>query len=612
MFDLKRMQKKSFFLLLILFYSYTQVVYAQQTTVKKDTSEVYKDLKNYSKKNKFTRLAHKLIFRSPALNKKTLKDVQKKYYKFEGKIIRNINIVTLDPFGYSEVDTTRKPKNWAERAGNKIHVKTNNLTIRNLLLIKKNKPFDSLLVKESERLIRTQRFINRVEFTPQIIRTSGDSIDIEIRVLDSWSLIPKGSISTSRIKFNVTERNILGSGHQFENQFNNRFSDGNTAYNVAYTVPNFKNTFISTKVSYLIDLDKYYGKSIDISRPFYSPVTKWAGGIYFDQQFRKDTLPDANLVFANQNFKYNTKDFWAARSFSIFKGNTERERTTNLITSVRFLHINYLESPVFKYDTDDFYSNENMAFLGIGISSRKFIRDRYIFQNGIIEDVPIGKIFGLTGGYQYKNNKERLYLGAQAAFGNFYKWGFLSANFELGTFFEKSTTKQTSFSFQANYFTTLLTMGKWKVRQFIKPQLIIGLNRANAIGDQLSINDNYGLRGFRIAEYGTKKAMITTQTQFYSPWDLWGFRLNPYFNYSVAMLGNPEKGLLKSTAYSKIGIGLIISNDYLVFSSFQISLSYFPIIPREGSNVFKTNSFETTDFGFQDFELAKPRTLIYK
>ena len=78
------------------------------------------------------------------------------------------------------------------------------------------------------------------------------------------------------------------------------------------------------------------------------------------------------------------------------------------------------------------------------------------------------------------------------------------------------------------------------------------------------------------------------------------------------MMGNPEKGLLENKAYSKIGIGLIINNDFLVFSSFQISLSYYPSIPGNGENIFKTNSFETTDFGFQDFELGKPRTVIFK
>ncbi|HEX9150639.1 MAG TPA: hypothetical protein VF842_01060, partial [Flavobacterium sp.] len=529
--------------------------------------------------------------------------VRKKYLAFEGRTIRNITIITLDPFGFSEIDSTRKPKNWAERSGNRIHIKTNRLAIQNLLLIKKNKPLDSLLVKESERLIRTQRYINRVSITPQLIKNNPDSVDVYIRVLDSWSMIPKGSVSNSRTTFELNERNFLGSGHEFDNQYKNRFSDGKSAYSLAYSIPNIKNTFIKTTLRYHIDLDNYYAKSINIDRPFYSPFAKWAAGIYIDQQFRKDTLQDSNLIYAKQNFKFNSQDVWVGHAFRLFKGNTEGDRTTNLILSGRFLNIKYIESPTVIYDPINFYSGENFFLAGIGVTSRKFVEDKYIFKNGVIEDVPIGKIYGITGGYQYKNNTGRYYLGGRATFGNFYKWGFLSVNFELGSFFYKSKTNQTAISFQANYFTNLIAIGKWKLRQFIKPQFILGINRLNSVGDQLTINEDFGISGFNSAEYGTEKAVLTLQTQAYSPWDLWGFRVNPYFNYSIAALGTAEKGMSDSRAYSKISIGCIINNDFLIFNSFQISLSYYPSIPRVGENVFKTNSFETTDFGFQDFEL---------
>ncbi|MBP6549982.1 MAG: hypothetical protein KA782_01605 [Flavobacterium sp.] len=49
-----------------------------------------------------------------------------------------------------------------------------------------------------------------------------------------------------------------------------------------------------------------------------------------------------------------------------------------------------------------------------------------------------------------------------------------------------------------------------------------------------------------------------------------------------------------------------------IFRTFQISLAYYPMIPGSGNNVLKTNAFETSDFGFQDFGLSKPRTVIYK
>lgn len=606
------MFKKQRLVLLILIACCYQISFSQVEKKRKDSSAMYKQIQTYSKKNKFTKLFHKLVFRPVNLKTKDLAIAPKVFKTFEGKIIRNINIVTLDPFGYSELDTTKKPRNWAERSGNRIHIKTSRSAIRNVLLIKKNKPFDSLLVKESERLIRTQRYISRVDIAPQIILNNSDSIDINIRVLDSWSIIPKGSVSSSGSRFEIIDRNIIGSGHELNTKFRNRFSDGKNAYGVGYTIPNFKNTFIKTTVNYQIDLDDYYSKSINIERLFYSALTKWAGGIYLDTQFRKDTLPDNNRVFSYQNFKYNSHDLWLGYAFKILNRNTESDRTTNLILAGRFLNVKYLESPALVYDPEKFYTNEQFSFLGIGLASRKFVQDNYIFRNGIIEDVPIGKIFGITSGYQFKNNLGRYYIGARAAFGNYYKWGFLSANFELGTFLNKSITEQSAFSFQANYFTKLMSFGKWKLRQFVKPQLIIGSKRLNSIGDQLSINDNNGIQGFNSPEYGTQKAIMTLQTQAYAPWNLWGFRLNPYFNYSIALLGTTSSGLLVSKAYSKVGIGMIINNDFLIFSAFQISLSYYPSIPGTGENVFKTNSFETTDFGFQDFDLGKPRAIIFK
>ncbi len=607
-----QMSQKQKWLLFLLVFSYCPLSFSQVGQVKEDSSAVYKDIQTYSKKNKFTKLLHKLIFEPVNVKRKKKRVLPRIQQKFEGKIIRNITIETLDPFGYSDTDSNREPKNWAEKTGNRIHLKTKKLAIRNLLLFRENKPLDSLLINESARLIRSQKYIRSVRIDLKLSEKNSDSVDVFIRAIDSWSLIPKGSVSSSRSSFELNEKNFMGIGHEFKNKFINRFSDGKNAYNLDYTVPNIKNSFIKTTFKYNIDLDNYYGKSIDINRPFYSPFAKWAGGIYFDQQFRKDTLQDTNLVYAQQNFKYNSQDYWIGHAFSIFKGNTEKNRTTNLIVSGRYLNINYIESPTIAYDPVDFYSSEKLFLSGIGITSRKFIQDKYIFRNGIIEDVPIGKIYGITGGYQYKNHKGRFYLGGQASFGNYYDWGFLSTNFEIGTFFDKSSTSQTTFSFQANYFTHPIELGKWKLRQFIKPQVIIGLNRLDAIGDQLTINENYGIQGFNSAVYGTKKMMLTLQTQAYSPWDLWGFRLNPYFNYSIALLGNDQIGLLDSKAYSKIGIGLIINNDFLVFSSFQLSLSYYPSIPGSGQNIFKTNAFETSDFGFQDFELAKPRTVIFK
>jgi hypothetical protein len=109
-----------------------------------------------------------------------------------------------------------------------------------------------------------------------------------------------------------------------------------------------------------------------------------------------------------------------------------------------------------------------------------------------------------------------------------------------------------------------------------------------------------------------KFKLFSFQTQTYSPWNVAGFRFSPFFNYSLAFLGNAEHDFNKSQGYSKIGAGFIITNDYLVFNSFQLSLAFYPKIPTQGENIFQSNTFRTSDFGYLDFEDFKPRTVLYE
>jgi hypothetical protein len=601
-------------LLFLFLWSFPQSAFSQEKQTKKDSVETYEKIKKLSEKRKFTTFLRKIIFKPSKIKKKNKTLVEKKHLtNVDGKIIRNIRIITLDPFGNSDTDSTMVPNNWGERTGNRFHLKTKKFAIQNLLLFRKNSLYDSYKIKETERIIRSQKFVNKVNISEELVGTGTDSIDVTIRVLDAWSLLPKFSISSSRVGIGFNDRNIGGTGQQLEYKFTNRFADGHNGHDALYTIPNIKNTFISTKFKYYRDLNDNYNKSISIERPFYSPLAKWAGGIILGQQFRRDTLQDATLKYEYQPFKYNSHDLWGAKAFNITGVNPKKkERTTNLIISGRFLNIDYTEKPNIAFDTINFFSDEKMVLMGFGINTREFVKDNYIFRNGYTEDVPIGRIYGITAGYQYKNKIWRPYLGAQASFGDYYKWGFLSTNFEIGTFFHQAKTYQTSISLGANYFTNLLTIGNWKLRQFVKPEMIIGINRESSIADQLTINENYGLQGFNAAYYGKSKMILTLQTQTYAPEEVLGFRLNPYFNYSIAVLGNSSSGLLQNKYYSKFSLGVLISNDYLVFSAFQLSISYYPSIPFQGESIFKTNTVETQDIGLQSFELGKPRIVEYK
>lgn len=599
----------------LLLFCCGQLLFAQEPQTKpEDSAALYKKIETYSKKRKFTKTLHGLIFEPVTKEKpKRLRKVKPiSYRNYQGKIIRKIDIITLDPFGYDLNDTTRKPKKALEKAGNFLHIKSKQLTIWNAMIVRKNQPLDSLRVKESERLIRTQRFVRRVSIKP-IPTASKDSVDLEVRVLDSWSLIPDIAISSSKANYKLTERNFLGIGHQFSQQYQRDMTDGDDAYTARYKIPNIMNTFVQSDFLYNENLDGSYLKSIDINRPFYSPFTRWAAGIYIDTWYRTDSLFNAQGERAKQPFKSNTSDIWAGHSIRILKGDSENDRTTNFIVSIRHNKRRFTESPELAYDTVGFYRNERNYLIGLGISSRQYIQETHLFNFGVEEDVPVGRVIGLIGGIHYKNHEKLPYFGARYSQGSYYKYGFWSFNIEYGSFFRQGNSHRSAFVIQSDFFTPLYEVGDWKFRQFIKGRFVLGSRREASYGDMVHLYGEYGVPGLRGNHYfGTKKWVLTGQTQAYSPWNFWGFRLNPFIGYSVGMLGDNSSNFKKSKAYSQIGFGFIVSNDYLVFSSFQLSFSYIPSFPGRNSGALSTNAFSTEDFGLMSYDFSKPEFVNYQ
>jgi hypothetical protein len=263
------------------------------------------------------------------------------------------------------------------------------------------------------------------------------------------------------------------------------------------------------------------------------------------------------------------------------------------------------------FDLEHQFTDENLYLASIGVSSRRYVRDKYIFKFGITEDVPVGKVFNLTGGYQQKSHTERLYLGARVSMGYYYPWGYLSSNFEFGTFIHASKVEEGVFSAGVNYFTGIIEVGKWKFRQFVKPQFTMGINRFSS--DSLTLNKEYGIYGFHTTDLkGSSRLLLTLQTQSYAPWNFIGFRFGPFLNCTLGMLADEVTGFRKSRVYSQIGVGVLIKNESLILNTFQISISFYPQIPGVGQNVFRTNSFSTGDFGFRDFEIGKPAPVVFR
>lgn len=613
-------------LFIVLFAScFFGLVHAQEPLSVPDSVKVYRDslrtvrdsvrdnndsirygaIENFSKKKKFTKFLYRLLLKEAPADKtrktKTSKSIKPKpYLNDEGKIIRNIHVVTFDPFGHYVQDTSLHPKGWLVKTGNALHAKTRVMTIKNMLLFKNGESYDSLVVQESERLVRSHKYLRDVELFTLPASEGSDSLDVYVWVWDVWSLIPGIDLSGNSVKMDLTDDNFAGLGHRPRIDTKWEQPAGTNLTRISYLIPNIKATYISARAEYYFSGKEGLLRTIAFERNFYSPLTKWAGGVFLGQMKTSISFvqQDSILHLSSRN---NVQDYWAARSWQLFSGNSVKARTTNFILSGRLLVDRYPGRPE-EAAAANVFNNQTVFFAGLGFTSRQYIRDSYIVDYGKIENVPIGWAFGFTGGADVRQSG-RWYLGLQAAWGNYFRFGYLSTHFEYGTFVKASHFRQGVITGRLNYFTPLYQLGNWKIRQFVKPTVIVGLRRAP--GDNLTFNVD--MKGFEELAYSaTSMVVLTLQTQTYAPWNLIGFHFGPYFFTSLGMLGNESSGFSRSRLYSFFGLGVLIKNDYLIFSNFQISLAFYPFAPGKGASIFKTNSFITTDYGFRGFEISKP------
>lgn len=591
--------------------------YAQQDTIRDTLTRVeQKQEKKKFNDRKLVRKIRKLIFKKdPNSVTVTKQDTVKKISDFlshQYKPIRHIYIQSNDPFGYSANDSLKSPKTKLERIGNSLHGRTKPNIIENYLLFKEGELLDSLKIRESERLLRETYMLRRVKITAEEV-DNGSAVDIFVRTVDSWSMVVSGSVSTSKIGARFRERNFLGVGHIFDNRIKYDFEDDKYRYTGRYIIPNLFNSFVRFEGVYFNDYDDFYTKGVSLQRKFYSPLAKWAGGVSLSQHYFRENLDFSEIFLENRHeFKYENKDFWAGWAFQIDSEKGKFNKITNLILSARYNERTYDDSPALSYDPDDFFSSHKLFLGGIGVSSVGFVKERYLYRVGFEEDIPVGRSLMVSFGNEFKNNQNRLYLGAKYKSGIKSDYGYLGLIGEYGTYFNQGNLEQSVFSLQSMYFTNLFDWGSWKFRQFARSVFMYGYNRFDTQGDMLSLhsNDYLGINGFNSENlFGTQKAILSLQSQVYSSWTLLGFRLSPFFNATFGMLGNDEKVVFKNKVYPSFSLGVILTNEFLVFNNFQISFTWFPTTPGKEDHRILTNTFSNYDFGIFNYDIGQPETV---
>ncbi len=522
-------------------------VYSQN----KDTLNIYHVIEERASRHKFTRLIYDAVFvdltnnvyGDTATPVKVSRNVNP-YSPFKGKVIRQINIITLDPFGYSVNDSQMRKLNRLEKIGNNFHITTRKNVIRNLLLFKNNKELDPLELSESERLLRLTPYINDARiYVKKVNRT--DSVDVLVLVQDKWSTIIASNYNTSDLLLQVVEKNTLGIGHQFEEDMIWNQAEGRVNSYGRYSIYNNKNTYISSSVFYT-DLADLWQLGISVNRPFYSPLTNWAGGIglstnysVFNYVVNKETGE-----LRKYRLDYNIEDVWLAKNF--FTENKKlnlNERAKSYIAGLRYYHVDFFNKPAYQIDTNLVNQDLTMYLGNLGYTKRKYYRDRYLYRFGANEDIPQGisveAVFGITKKELYTT---RYYTGLKLAGGrHFNHLGYLSASFNYGIFYNSSFSGMGVINADALYFTDIIKAGKWFFRGFTRFKYVIGTGREPAESININGSQMYGFTSTVLT--GLTKAIVNIEFITYAPYELLGFKFAPVLLCGLAVIDKNNASL---------------------------------------------------------------------
>lgn len=604
----------TFFILVFLFlaqFSFAQMLKEDPAYYKKDS--MYYKIEHFLNKKKYTKYVSHFLFRTTpdTITYVSEQKAKKEISSTENRYIRHIYVDVTAPFGKTK-NKEKSKHTWTNKLGNDLHIKTREFEIKTYLLFKTGQRYNAQKIYESERLLRSQRFISRISIVPIDSTATKDSIDVAVNILDSWSFLPRASISTSKLGLGFNEVNFLGTGHELTFDYGIRFDDKAHSVSGGYSLKNLFRNYVNASAYGSRDFDGNEVTKLQISRDFFSPLTRWTAGLIFTSYKQNITYPLSleNKIFTNTIVKANDQDYWLGYRIPIRHNQTDKI-TDNIEMGVRHKIYNFIENPDIALDPMGFFKSYKMFLGAIGYSSRKYKVLSNVFQYNFSEDIPYGKDFSITNGAFSEKDKTMPYIGLKAVYGGFFKNNYFNFRIQYGRFINEPKDFRSSLRVDAIYFSPLIPTGFGSIRHFFFPSLVIGNQFNNSYYNRINFSADNEFPPFDANYFGKEKFILRYQAQMFIEKTWKNFHFSPYFSASLGWLSLENKSLLTNKTDAKYGIGIIINNPYLVFSHFQISLVYYPSIPFDQKSDFGFNTLRNTAFSTNFYSLNLPNIVNF-
>ncbi|MEG1664566.1 MAG: hypothetical protein RR066_03995 [Mucinivorans sp.] len=504
-------------------------------------------------------------------------EVSRDYFnKFSGKLITSIRIAQADIFGRSPDDDL----SWIERCVDNLHIRTKERVIAQSLLFNVGDTISPYRMSINEQLLRNKPYLSTayIVVLPDLNNPNGVSVNVFTR--DNWTISANARLGDAPY-LDVFDRNFIGSGNTLLLRYYAPGGEQRHGFEAQYIIDNIWGTFINTTLQAGVGASNN-SLGMSFERPFIMPSDHFGGGEAGYTENREG-MTATDTVFSVKTEKYA---FYYGYSL-----NLDPLRGTNIYFTVGADYTHFSKRPDVEKYLNPYYYNRFRILYSLGISRQNYFQGNMIYGFGRTEDVAYGFKFELIGAYESNEFLgKRFYVGGLGRWGQLTKSGFWNFTASGGTFFtDRGRPQQSSFGAQVNYFSPLWELGSLYVRQFVNVSGTWGFNRLEGERERIgyqSFAPIHGLRG-SITSNGLTRAVVNSETVFFTPLFLYHFRFAFFTWCDVGWLGN-NHNIFRNQFAAAAGIGVRIKNERLIFNNVQIRIGFaLQRAPSMGYNWFE-------------------------
>lgn len=477
------------------------------------------------------------------------------------------NHFIVDEAGVSIEDITYNAQNvfdlndkhsfWLHRFANYTHTVTRDSVLTDDLLFHVGGPLVQADLAETERLLRSRRYIREAEVRISHYCADNNSVIVNVSTWDNWSLLPTLDFSSSggrsKSALGFEEDNLLGSGNRLNLEYKRDSERSGVGF--VFVSPNMFGSFWNSTAAFSKNSDGNNYK-LSLNRPFYRLSSPWALGFDVDRLSEDVTEYDAGEQYNSFRRQRNHAKAEFGYRLNAQSHNIHRVKLGIESENVKFFAN---DDTLLDHPTDRNLTGVWLEYEGIQADYRKLFN---IHSFNRTEDFNFG-------------------WQLNARIGTYSK--ALGADDDV-LFWQLTTAK----NWQLAPDLYLLADLSWLQRQFEQPQYLLSthwqlvkqLNEYNSVVGKLTLDKGKNLfrdeplyiggdeqlRAYpEFFQSGESRAMLTAEYRRYTDWSLWQLLDVAFAGYidagKVWQSSEQQANALDSSTLVGIGAGIrLLSN----------------------------------------------------